>query len=308
MSALVLRDVVKRYGPQRALDGMSFTVPKGAICGLIGPNGSGKTTTLGILGGLIRPQRGEVDVLGGGPFDARKHAGRVSLMPQDAAPSSNLRVMELLVYYARLLGLSPERSRAEASRRLGEVELSDRGAFRYGELSHGMWRRFSIAQALIGDPELILLDEPTSGLDPQLVVSIRELLRSYRGQATLVVSSHILSELETLCDHLVFIDAGDLTGADRVVRYTLSSEPELALLSAELPDCDISWKAPVLTVQSSQTLPTEELNRLCLGALLRSNVGIVQVQPGEGLEATYLKTRGAHHGTGRGRQRRAESD
>lgn len=302
MSAIVLRDVVKRYGSQRALDELSFEVPRGAICGLIGPNGSGKTTTMGILGGLIRPQRGQVDLLQSGPFDARKHAGRISLMPQDAVPNPNLRVMELLVYYARLLGMSPMRSREEASRRLAEVELRDRGNFRYGQLSHGMRRRFSIAQALLGNPEVILLDEPTSGLDPQLVVSIRRLLMSYRGRATLLVSSHILSELETLCDHLVFIDAGrcvrqgplgELTSADRVVRYTLSTEPDLEQLSAEIPDCSLSWNSPVLTLRSPRSRPTEEINRLCLSVLLESRVGILQVQPGEGLEATYLRSRGA---------------
>ncbi len=309
MSAIALRAVVKRYGSQRALDELSFEVPHGAICGLVGPNGSGKTTTMGIIGGLIRPQRGEVDLLEGGPFDAHKHAGRVSLMPQDAVPNPNLRVMELLTYYARLLGMSPERSRAEASQRLAEVELSDRGAFRYGELSHGMRRRFSIAQALIGDPELILLDEPTSGLDPELVVSVRRLLMSYRGRATLLVSSHILSELETLCDHLVFIDSGrcvrqgpldELTSADRVVRYTLSTEPDLSQLSAAIPDCSISWDAPVLTLQSPRSRPTEEINRLCLSALLKSGAGILQVQPGEGLEATYLRARGAAASPGSG--------
>ncbi len=300
MNAVSFNDVHKRYGARVALDGMTFAIPRGSICGLVGPNGSGKTTTMGLLGGLLRHRSGSIDILGQGAFDATKHAGKVSLMPQDCAPSPYLNLRDIMRFYAELQGIERGKAETEVEQRLQQVQLLDRATSKYGELSHGMRRRFSIAQALLGSPDLVMLDEPTSGLDPELVVQIRQLLASLRGQSTLLVSSHVLSELETLCDYVVFIDRGrcvrqgslkEVTAGENTVRYTLSNEPDLDALRISLQACILSWQHPVLTVKAPASQSIEETNRLCLGALLQTGAGIVEVRAGHSLEETYMRTK-----------------
>lgn len=292
--------VHKRYGSQTALAGLSFQLPKGSICALIGPNGAGKSTTMGMLGGLIHHDSGQVDLLGRGPFDANVHAGRVGLMPQDSVPSSHLTLREILRFYATLQGLVGRANHDEVDRRLAEVALQDRASSKYGQLSHGMRRRFSIAQALLGSPELILLDEPTSGIDPEVVVLIRELLRQQGGRSTLLVSSHILAELEALCDYVVFIDGGKclregsmqvVTRGDNVVHYLLATAPDVGRLQASLPGHQLTWTAGKLTVHAPREQALADTNRVCLRALLDENVGILEVQAGDSLEQSYLRAR-----------------
>lgn len=297
MNAVVLERVVKRYGRTLALNGLSLIIPRGSVCALIGPNGSGKTTTMGVIAGLLQIESGRVDVLGKGRFSAKEHSGRVSLMPQDAAPSTHVSLVDNLRYYAELQGLGASEAENEALARLEQVRLHDRARSRYNELSHGMRRRFSVAQALLGSPELILLDEPTSGLDPELVVQIRELIISHRGSATLLISSHVLSELENTCDHAVFVEAGQvvregpmsqLKGTSKIVHYTLTAQPDMVALGVQLQACTLSWQAPTLIVNAPASQPLETTNELCLGALLAQKVGILRVEPGQSLEAAYM--------------------
>lgn len=300
MNAVVLSNVVKRYGQKLALNGLSMEIPRGSICAMIGPNGCGKTTTMGAVVGLLKLESGSIDVLGRGPFDARAHAGRVSLMPQDAVPSLNVPIVDCLRYYAELQGLDGPRAKREAQACLAKVELSDRATACFGHLSHGMRRRFSIAQALLGNPELILLDEPTSGLDPELVIQIRKLIVSQRGEATLLVSSHILTELESMCDHAVFMQQGrlirqgsmaELTNANSIVRYTLTRTPTLEALELGMQGCTLVWQEPVLTVQAPRSQAVEVTNALCLRLLLDQSVGILQVDAGQSLETAYMNLR-----------------
>jgi len=297
MTAVVLDQVVKRYGQQRALNGLTMMVPKGAICALIGPNGCGKTTTMGVIAGLLKVESGSIDVLGGGPFDARTHAGRVSLMPQDANPSLHVPIVECLRFYAELQGMEREQAKRSAIDCLAKVQLSERASAHFGQLSHGMRRRFSIAQALLGNPELILLDEPTSGLDPELVVQIRELIVRQRGEATLLVSSHILSELETMCDYAIFVEQGrvirqgtmaELTSVGSIVRYTLARVPDMGVIEIGMQGCTLQWQAPILTVRAPKSQTVEDTNAKCLRLLLDQSVGILEVGTGQSLEAAYM--------------------
>src|SRR5690606_2211243 len=150
----------------KALDGLSFRVPRGVIAGLVGPNGAGKTTCFAAAAGYVRVDRGSVDLLGGGPFDAARHSGRLGVLPQDAELPLQHAPRELLEHLGRLQGIPAPAARAEADRLIAIVRLSDRARHRIVSLSHGMRRRVAVATALIGNPELVLLDEPTSGLDP----------------------------------------------------------------------------------------------------------------------------------------------
>ncbi|HHH27929.1 MAG TPA: ABC transporter ATP-binding protein, partial [Polyangiaceae bacterium] len=204
--ALRLMNVSKRYGKTVALDGLTLDVPRGCVMGLIGPNGAGKTTAFGIISGAVKADSGAVDVLGAGPFDPVRDAGRMTVLPQDCELNPHSSALQLLTFYARLQRIP--RPSKEAARVLALVHLSERADARVRQLSHGMKRRLAVAQALIGDPELILLDEPTGGLDPHLVVQMRQVLRAQHGERTLVVSSHLLSDLEATCDHVAFLSAG----------------------------------------------------------------------------------------------------
>ena len=303
MNAISLSQVVKRYGKQLALNGLSLTVPKGAICALIGPNGCGKTTTMGVVAGLLRTEAGTADILGLGPFNAKRHASRVSLMPQDAIPSLHVSIVECLRYYAELQGMAPDVAQKEANHWLEKVQLSDRKTARFDQLSHGMRRRFSVAQAFLGHPDLILLDEPTSGLDPELVVQIRELILRQRGEATLLVSSHILSELETMCDYAIFMEQGrvirqgsmaELTSVGSVVRYTLSRLPDMRAIELSMQGCTLQWQAPTLTIRAPRSQSVEETNARCLHLLLEQSVGILEVSTGQSLEAAYMNLKANH--------------
>jgi ABC-type multidrug transport system ATPase subunit len=303
MNAISLSQVVKRYGNHLALNGLSLTVPKGAICALIGPNGCGKTTTMGVVAGLLRTEAGTADILGLGPFSAKRHASRVSLMPQDAIPSLHVSIVECLRYYAELQGMAPDIAQKEASHWLYKVQLSDRKNARFDQLSHGMRRRFSVAQAFLGHPDLILLDEPTSGLDPELVVQIRELILQQRGEATLLVSSHILSELETMCDYAIFMEQGrvirqgsmaELTSVGSIVRYTLSRSPDMRAIELRMQGCTLQWQAPTLTIRAPRSQSVEETNARCLPALLEQSVGILEISTGQSLEAAYMNLKANH--------------
>jgi ABC-2 type transport system ATP-binding protein len=296
-AALRLDRVQKRFGSRQALRGLSFEVPQGAICGVIGPNGAGKTTCFAIIAGLLQPDAGEVDVLGAGPFRAELHSGSVSLLPQDAELSPYLPAHELLAHYAQLQGVSAANARVEAERVLAEVALSDRARARVGELSHGMRRRLQVAQALLGDPKLVMLDEPTSGLDPELVVRIRQLLLAQRGKRTLLVSSHLLSELESICDHVVFIHDGrtmrsgtleEITAEQQLVRIQFEGSLPSGLLEQKLSGFAYQLHGQLLEVQAGEGA-IADASAAALRCLLEAGVDIVEVRRGRGLEHVYMR-------------------
>ncbi|MEL6343587.1 MAG: ATP-binding cassette domain-containing protein [Myxococcota bacterium] len=295
--ALKLRGVVKRYGANLALDRLSIDVPEGAVCGLVGPNGAGKTTTFGIVGGYIRLDEGEVSILGDGPFDPVRHGGRVTLLPQDCELSPHMPVRELLIHLARLQGQTAAQARQDADRTLALVDLSDRAGQRIRQLSHGMRRRVAVAQAFLGDPALILLDEPTSGLDPSQVVRLRDLFRAQQGKRTLVISSHILSELEAACDHVILMESGrcvrqgamsEVTARRALVRITVGGQVPMAALQAALPDAQITLRGDELSILGHRDADAATINRLALPALFAAQVDVFEVRRGQSLEAAFL--------------------
>lgn len=299
--AIRMREVVKTYHGVRALDGLSFEVPRGAICGLVGPNGAGKTTCFGVIGGYLAIKSGEVDVLGLGPFSIAKHAGRIGMTPQDAALESHLRVRVQLAQLARLQGIESSEVEREVDRVLDLVGLSKERAKRIGHLSHGMRRRVTLAQAFIGNPELILLDEPTSGLDPELVAQIRDLIGFLRGDRTVLVSSHVLADLEAVCDHVVFMEKGKTTRDGALADVTRRSEqvavrvegdiPDLTDAKARLPQLELSVNKNLIVAQARHASSPQEINAVLLPVLLQAGAQIVEVRTGESLEAAYLQTK-----------------
>lgn len=210
MTLIELGNLSKHYGNVRAVDDLSLSLESGPPIALIGPNGAGKTTLISLLCGYIRATSGEARLLGERPGSAALR-GRVSAMPQDALMDPNFTVLTQLKLYAQLQGFDRGSAVTEVNRVLGVVQLPDVGGQEPGALSHGMRKRVSLAQALIGSPDLILLDEPTAGIDPPNVKIIRDLISQMADKATFIVSSHNLDELEKLCKTVVYLEQGRLT-------------------------------------------------------------------------------------------------
>jgi len=217
-AAIELKGVTKRFAAKVAVNDVSFSVREGDCCGLIGPNGAGKTTTFSMLCGFLKPTAGELRVLGVDPFEPGALKQKVGVLPQDALLPASWPVGSLLTYYGRLSGL-PDAER-EARRALDRVQLPETWKVRAGTLSHGMTKRVAMAQALMGDPPVILLDEPTAGLDPKIAASVRSLIRELKRQHTVVVSSHNMQELEELCDATAILDKGRLVSAASMEELT----------------------------------------------------------------------------------------
>lgn len=296
--ALVTRGLRKRYGHVRALDGLDIEVPEGVICGFIGPNGAGKTTTFGVVGGLIEADEGEVDILGQGPLKPGEHGGAFSMLPQDCELIPQVPVIRYLTYLARLQGMSAAEAKKTAEERLDEVALKDRANNSIKELSHGMRRRVSVAQALLGNPKLVLLDEPTSGLDPELVIRMRDLFASHRGNRTLVISSHNLRELEELCDHVIFIQQGrcvrggsvdEVTKRGLSMRYWVEKQFDLEPLLAEHEELTITGEGNVLTVTAPDGWTASSINAAVVPRILDADAGLVEIRHGQTLEDVYMQ-------------------
>ncbi len=297
VAAVTVKALHKAYGNNRALNGLDLTIPKGVICGFIGPNGAGKTTTFGIVSGLVGADSGEVDVLGRGPFVAARDTGVLTMLPQDCDLSPHVAVVEYLRYLARLQGLTKGEAEKTADALLDEVALKDRGQAKVKELSHGMRRRVAVAQALLGDPKVVLLDEPTSGLDPELVVRMREVFEKQRGRRTLVISSHNLRELEAVCDHVVFIQQGRCTQAGSIeevtqrgllMRYLVERPFDLVSLAAKLGDLTFQGMGQELVVEAPDGWTAAKINAAVVPLLLESEAGLLEIRQGQSLEDAYM--------------------
>ena len=199
------RGLTKRFGRRAAVDDLNISVPPGVVAGFIGPNGAGKTTTMSMLVGLVAPTDGEASVLGKSVSDPSSYLPQVGAFIERPAFYPGLSGEENLRVLATLAGIEP----AQIPVLLDLVGLGGRGGDRFGAYSTGMKQRLGIAAALLGDPVLLILDEPTNGLDPVGMHEMRELLRELAdGGRTLFVSSHVLTELEQVCDWYVVIDHG----------------------------------------------------------------------------------------------------
>ena len=299
-TALVTRGLVKRYGRRRALDDFSLTVPRGAVMGLVGQNGAGKTTWMMTVAGFLKPDAGMVDILGRGAFDAAIHSGRFAILPQDSELPLEARPSGLLYRFARMQGLSPDEARRSVADMLKTVNLGDRADSAIRALSHGMRMRVRLAQCFIGHPELVMLDEPLNGLDPREKDRMRQFIRSRSGRQTIVVSSHNLHDIEALCTHVAFVDGGRVIRTDTVakvteatsrVTYTLAAQPsDMAALEAAVPGAAFAWREDTHELTCSfgeRTGGTAAVNRLLLPVLL-SQTDVLAVAAGSSLEEVYL--------------------
>lgn len=249
MPAVEIRDIRKTFrdflGRRRvhALDGLSFSVAAGEVYGLLGPNGSGKTTTFKIALGLLRPDAGSVSVLGHAPgtLAARRATG---YLPEDSALLPFLTARESLRLHGALAGLSRAESRRKTDELLEKVGLKQAADRRVLGFSKGMQRRLGIAGVLIGDPQLFILDEPTSGLDPLGAVEMKHLIADLRKQGKAVlISSHLLGELENVCDRVAFLNQGRLISEGTLEDLLREKETHELRVSPADPDAIMALEA-----------------------------------------------------------------
>jgi ABC-2 type transport system ATP-binding protein len=204
-----VQNLVKYYGPRRAVDNINLDIPTGRIVGFLGPNGAGKTTTLRILTGYLPPTSGRAVIAGHDVLtDSQAARAKIGYQPENTPLYPEMRVEEYLQYRGKLQGMDRARRRSRIDLvvdRCGLVEVRRR---LIGHLSKGNKQRVGLAQALLHDPPVLILDEPTAGLDPNQIIQVRKLLQDLRGKHTILLSTHILREVEVIADSLVIIAQG----------------------------------------------------------------------------------------------------
>ena len=200
--------VSRNFGDFRAVNDVSFSIPTGQIVGLLGPNGAGKTTTTRMITGFLEPTSGTVTIDGidicENPVEAKK---KIGYMPESAPLYGEMIVEDYLVYIAKIYGQNPEEKVPALCAECGLKEVMSKNI---SELSRGNRQRVALAHALMNDPEILILDEPTSGLDPNQVEDVRAIIREIGKTRTVIVSTHILSEVETICSRAIIISGGKL--------------------------------------------------------------------------------------------------
>lgn len=210
-----VKDLVKRYSKNTAVDHLNFHVQKGQIYGFLGPNGAGKSTTMNMMTGYLALTEGQILINGYDvaeePMEARKCIG---YLPEIPPLYPDMTVLEYLRFAAELKQVPKNERSTEIERVMDETRIKDMENRLIRHLSKGYKQRVGLAQALLGDPEVLILDEPMVGLDPKQIIEIRELIRGLGQKHTVILSSHILSEISSICDHVLIISNGKLVASD----------------------------------------------------------------------------------------------
>jgi ABC-2 type transport system ATP-binding protein len=224
---LSVKRLSKLYGATYAVRDVSFEVERGEVVGFLGPNGAGKTTTLRMIAGFIGATEGEVRICGVNvaedPIRARKKLG---YMPEQCPAYAEMKVAEYLMFRAALKGLTRSQRRREVADVMNVARVEDRQTSLVGHLSKGYRQRLGLADALLGAPELIVLDEPTSGLDPNQVREVRQVIEDRRGRHTILVSTHVLSEVEATCERAIVIHRGQLVAHGSLDELRAERKPK----------------------------------------------------------------------------------
>ncbi len=290
-----VENLSKKFADVRAVNDISFRVEKGKIWGFLGPNGAGKTTTMRILTGYLPPNEGQARINGIDVSGNLKTTQRmVGYLPEIVPVYTELTVKEFLRFVAELYGLEKKKIRFAIDRVVEKTNLQSVYGRLIKNISRGYRQRLGIAQAIIHEPEVLILDEPTIGLDPAQIIEIREMIRSFRESATVILSSHILAEITQVCDGAVIIKEGRLMA-------TLTREEwgkNLEIITAAPAD-DAVWsglkqsfpvvsevlsEGPVLKLEFKETL--NDLNPI-IRYLIEKDVRIKEIKAG--LEALYMK-------------------
>lgn len=212
---ITVKNVTKKYGKFKAVDNISFEINDGEIIGLLGPNGAGKSTTMNILTGFIEPTEGEVIINGYNISKKPKKAKKcIGYMPEGVPLYKDMTVKEFVTYMAELKGVKKDQIKESVDQAIQDTWLQNVRKVLIRNLSKGYKQRVSMAGALVGNPEIIILDEPTVGLDPKQIIEIRNLIKKLGKNHTLIISSHILSEISQICERVIIINKGQIVAVD----------------------------------------------------------------------------------------------
>jgi ABC-2 type transport system ATP-binding protein len=288
--SIEVKNLSKLYGGQKAVDSISFRVDKGEIVGFLGPNGAGKSTTMKIITGFLKQDGGEAIVCGVNVKDKPLETkSRIGYLPEANPLYYEMYVREYLDFIADVHQVKDKKQRIEEV--ILMVGLSVESKKKLGQLSKGYKQRVGLAAALIHDPEVLILDEPTTGLDPNQILEIREVIRKLGEQKTVLFSSHILQEVEAVCDRVVIINKGKLVANDTIsalrgnmeranhIRVTFQEKINASLLNG-LPSAtgvrtidEFNWEL--------QTNSPDNLRKQLMELSLKENLNIVSLQSGE---------------------------
>ena len=288
-----LDGVVKTYGRTTALAGLSLSVGRGELVGLLGANGAGKTTTIKVLLGLARPTSGSGRVLGA-PLGDRAARARIGYLPELFRYQPWLHAREVLELHAELARVAPRERPAAVAQALDRVGLAGRADDPVSGFSKGMQQRLGLGVALLGDPDLILLDEPTSALDPVGRSDVRSIVRAARDRgATIVLNSHLLTEVERVCDRVIILDHGRTIASGSLDEVVASAGVRLRLGDTGEAARSVAAAFGPVTVEGDwltvRPLPPERIPDL-VAAIVAGGGRIFAVEPGRGsLEARFLE-------------------
>ena len=284
--SIEVKDLTKIYGAQKAVDQISFKVNKGEIVGFLGPNGAGKSTTMKIITGYLEQDGGETRVT---DIDVRKDPiaakKKIGYLPESNALYFDMYVREYLGFIAEVHGL-PNKQEA-INNAINITGLAPESRKKIGQLSKGYKQRVGLAAALIHEPEVLILDEPTSGLDPNQIIEIREVIRQQGANKTVLFSSHILQEVEAICDRVIIINKGKLVADDNLSKLRQSSSTNSLKVSFKEP-LEAEWLNRLQGVISAssndkhnwtvQTKDIELVRKQIFDLVLQHSLNIVSLQ------------------------------
>lgn len=291
-----VKNLVKKYGPKFAVNNVSFSVRSGEIIGLLGPNGAGKSTTMNIMTGYLSATSGSVTIAGhdilDNPKEAKKHIG---YLPEIPPLYTDMTVMEYLDFVYDLKGVKEKKKSKHLNEILETVKISQVKDRVIANLSKGYKQRVGLAQALVGSPEVLILDEPTVGLDPMQIIEIRSVIKKLSKNHTVILSSHILQEIQAICDRVVIINGGKIAAVDtpKNLANAISNENKflLRIVGSERSILDVLQKVEgIKNIKSLgrkekdsidfiiETAPNVEVRAEIFTAMAKENMPILSMQ------------------------------
>ena len=285
--SIEVKNLLKVYGDQKAVNDISFKVGKGEIVGFLGPNGAGKSTTMKIITGYLEKTSGEAFVCGMNvadqPLETKK---KIGYLPELNALYYDMYIREYLGFIAELHKIKNQKSKIESVIELTGLTIESKK--RIGQLSKGYKQRVGLAAALIHDPEVLILDEPTSGLDPNQIIEIREVIKKQGKDKTVLFSSHILQEVEAICDRVIIINKGELVADDKLSNLRQHSSSSNTVKVSFKESIDKNWLEQLSAAKSVNKIDAnnwqlatdnpEQLRKQIFELSLLHNLNIVSLQ------------------------------
>jgi ABC-2 type transport system ATP-binding protein len=284
--SIEVKGLTKIYGEQKAVNGISFQVSRGEILGFLGPNGAGKSTTMKMITGYLLPDAGEAIVAGikvnGQPIEVKK---KIGYLPEANPLYYDMYVREYLQFMAEVHQLENKQKRINEV--IALTGLSSESRKKAGQLSKGYKQRVGLAAALIHDPEVLVLDEPTTGLDPNQIIEIREVIKNLGANKTVIFSSHILQEVEAICDRVVIINKGQLVADDKLSNLQQHNRSRHVVVVVFKEPVNQEWLSSIQPVDDIRqeggawklgTENPESVRKQLMELSLQHNVNIVSLQ------------------------------